>query len=212
MVQDPPCPLCSTHGAQLLADRHHSFYHCSCCGLLFRAPEDLPDPDEEKRRYEEHNNDVNDSRYQAFVSPIVEAVTHHRAPGDLGLDYGAGTGPVISKLLTDAGYHIEQYDPFFCNRPEVLTREYDYIVCCEVIEHFFRPYQEFVTLKHLLRPNGTIYCYTNIFDFTVRFDRWNYKNDPTHVSIYQERTFSWIKEALGFSRVETTNRLITFSN
>jgi len=30
-----------------------------------------------------------------------------------GLDFGAGTGPVISKVLKDKGYCIAQYDIFF---------------------------------------------------------------------------------------------------
>ena len=35
-------------------------------------PLDYLSQEEEKERYKNHNNDVNDPRYQKFVSPIVE--------------------------------------------------------------------------------------------------------------------------------------------
>jgi 2-polyprenyl-3-methyl-5-hydroxy-6-metoxy-1,4-benzoquinol methylase len=45
--------------------------------------------------------------------------------------------------LEDDGYKIKQFDPFFHNDIAVLRRSYDYIVCCEVIEHFHSPSKEF---------------------------------------------------------------------
>ena len=52
----------------------------------------------EKARYLTHNNDVEDERYQQFVSPITSAVMKQVQPlRTFGLDYGAGTGPVIAK-------------------------------------------------------------------------------------------------------------------
>jgi len=101
-----------------------------------------------------HNNDVNDSGYHKFVSPIVNAVLNDFLPEHKGLDFGAGTGPVISKLLTDRNYQIKQYDPYFFNLPELLQKKYDYIVCCEVIEHFYDPDKEFQLLKSLLKARN----------------------------------------------------------
>ncbi|WP_321540387.1 methyltransferase domain-containing protein [Flavobacterium piscinae] len=60
-----------------------------------------------------------------------------------GLDFGSGTNSVIVKLLKDKNYNIVEYDPFFSNQPEVLEKRYDYITCCEVIEHFHHPFEEF---------------------------------------------------------------------
>ncbi|MDA3817128.1 MAG: hypothetical protein PF486_07110, partial [Prolixibacteraceae bacterium] len=91
----------------------------------------------ERERYIEHNNDVNDVRYQNFVSPITGAVQNDFSPVDSGLDFGGGTGPVITNFINDNGYNIIDYDPYFNDRPELLEKTYDYIACCEVMEHFF---------------------------------------------------------------------------
>ncbi|HAH33245.1 MAG TPA: methyltransferase, partial [Flavobacteriaceae bacterium] len=67
----------------------------------------------EKERYLSHQNDVEDSGFQKFVSPIVRAIKANHSPKDKGLDFGAGTGPVVSKLLEDLNYKMALYDPFF---------------------------------------------------------------------------------------------------
>ena len=128
-----------------------------------------------------------------------------------GLDFGAGTGPVISKILQDNNFEIAQYDPFFHNHPELLKKRYDYIACCEVIEHFYNPRKEFQLLRNLLQPNGKLYCMTDIYDQTIDFEKWYYKNDPTHVFIYHKKTVEWIKDKFGFSDVTINDRLITFA-
>jgi hypothetical protein len=51
---------------------------------------------------------------------------------------------------------------------------------------------------------------TDIYDESIDFDKWYYKNDPTHIFMYQRRTFEWIKVNFGFSRVEIEDRLIRF--
>ena len=188
------------------------YYQCrNCCGI-FATPESRPDRETELARYQEHNNDVEDIGYQKFVSPITSAVIKDFTPNSNGLDFGAGTGPVISKLLNDQKFQIVQYDPFFHNYPDLLEKKYDYIACCEVIEHFYNPSKEFNLLKKLLLPNGKLYCMTDIYNETINFEKWYYKNDPTHVFIYHKTTINWIKEKFGFSNVSIDGRLITYSN
>ena len=163
-------------------------------------------------RYEEHNNDVNDEKYQQFVSPITSAILKTHSAEDLGLDFGAGTGPVISKVLKDNNYSIFQYDPFFHKYPELLNNKYGYIACCEVIEHFYNPHKEFSLLKKLLKKDAILYCMTDLYDESIDFHTWYYKNDPTHVFIYQKHTIHWIQEEFEFSNVKIEGRLITFLN
>ncbi|MFC1760167.1 methyltransferase domain-containing protein, partial [Candidatus Neomarinimicrobiota bacterium] len=129
-----------------------------------------------------------------------------------GLDFGAGTGPVISKILEDNKFQIKQYDPFFYNLPSLLESQYDYIAACEVIEHFHEPKKEFSLLKDLLLQNGKLYCMTNLYNENIDFHNWDYKSDITHVFIYQKKTIEWIKEEFGFSDVTIKERLITYSN
>ena len=183
----------------------------NCVGIF--VDEGLrPDRITEKLRYQEHNNDINDLNYQQFVSPITEAILINHTRNDKGLDFGAGTGPVISKVLEDNNYSIAKYDPLFHNKPELLNDKYDYIACCEVIEHFHNPKKAFRVLKKLLKKSARLYCMTDIYDESIDFHKWYYKNDPTHVFIYQEHTIHWIQQEFGFLNVSITNRLITFSN
>jgi hypothetical protein len=169
-----------------------------------------PDSNSEKLRYKEHINDVEDKGYQKFVSPITSAILNNFSPSDKGLDFGAGTGPVISKVLTDNEFSIIQYDPFFHNNPNLLNAKYNYIACCEVMEHFYRPKKEFELLRNLLQPNGKLYCMTDLYDTSIDFHKWYYKNDQTHVFIYHENTIEWIQENINFSDVFINGRLITF--
>lgn len=167
--------------------------------------------EQEKGRYEEHHNSVEDKGYQSFVTPITNGIFRDYKPTDIGLDFGAGTGPVISKLLEDAAYQIKQYDPFFHNYPELLEDQYDYIACCEVIEHFNDPYKEFELLKRLLKPGAKLYCMTSVYDSTIDFDKWYYKNDPTHVFIYRKETLEWVAQQLDFSKLTIEKNLVTFT-
>jgi len=199
------CPLCHNPASPFHKDE---FFQCSVCVGIFRAPDYFPSAEREKARYEEHHNDVNDPNYQAFVRPITNRVEQDYSANALGLDFGSGTGPVISKILDDAGYAINQYDPFFSDDRSVLFRRYDYIACCEVIEHFHDPEKEFQLLKSLLKPNGRLFCMTHVYSNEIVFDNWYYMRDPTHTFIYRKETLNWIRDKFGFTELEIEGRLV----
>ena len=203
------CPLCKNHGKPFYGDE---FFLCNNCSGLYKNSKNYIDERAEKRRYKEHNNDVNDVRYQNFVSPITTYVLTNFKPYHSGLDFGSGTAPVISKLLQDKGYNIHQFDPFFSNKVELLNETYDYIVCCEVIEHFHKPDVEFELLHKMLNSNGVLICMTYLYEKDIDFKSWNYKNDPTHVFIYRRETINFIADFYSFSNFEINNRLIVFDS
>ncbi len=206
------CPLCGSVSTIFYQNRNRFYYQCNnCCGIFVDKKLRL-NQEAEMLRYKEHNNDVEDKKYQNFVSPITSAVLRDFTQRDKGLDFGAGTGPVISKVLKDYNFDIVQYDPFFHNYPDLLERKYDYIVCCEVMEHFHNPKKEFILLKKLLLENGKLYCMTDVYNEDINFHNWRYKNDQTHTFIYHKKTIHWIKEEIGFLNVTIEGRLITFFN
>lgn len=188
------CPLChSEDHNDFYSDRLNQFFSCNNCYGLFRPADNIPDARSEKARYQIHNNDVNDPGYRNFVRPLVDHVLmNYKADRSVGLDFGAGTGPVIAVMLEELGYQVELYDPYFHPDTSVLERPYDYIICCEVIEHFQDPEKEFKILKELLKPNGRLICKTDIYREGINFERWYYKNDPTHVFIYRKASLQWI--------------------
>jgi hypothetical protein len=128
-----------------------------------------------------------------------------------GLDFGAGTGPVISEVLRGRGYSVALYDPFFHHDPALLRLQYDYIVCCEVMEHFHDPGKEFNLLSSLLPSHGVVYCMTDLYEDNIDFKKWYYKNDPTHVFIYSAATCQWVAKHCGFSDCSIRGRLVRFT-
>ena len=112
------CPLCNHCGEVFYQDL---FFCCKECSGIFKAKKFLPTPEEEKMRYEQHNNDVTDARYKNFVSPIISAVKNDFSNDSLGLEFGAGTGPVVSKILGNDGYTIKQFDPLSTMTPAYLN-------------------------------------------------------------------------------------------
>jgi len=201
------CSLCCRSGKLFFKE---DFFLCPHCSGIFRNRNNLTSQEEEKKRYEQHNNDVNDPRYQQFVSPITHYVLNNFSAESAGLDFGAGNGSAISKILKDNHYRIDQYDPFFFNNKQMLELTYDYIVCCEVIEHFHHPNQEFRRLYQMLNPQGELICMTHLYGSSISFDQWYYKNDRTHVFFYQEATIEYIAKEFGFTSYEVKDRLIVW--
>ncbi len=206
------CPLCGSDAKHFFTANKTDYFDCRNCYSVFMGKEFYPDDNEEKYRYNQHNNDVNDINYQNFVKPIVECINKDYCIHHKGIDFGAGTGPVISKMLRDRKYNIVEYDPFFHNHPELLERNYDYIACCEVIEHFHNPAEEFKVLKKIINKDGKIYCMTSLFNDEIDFKTWYYKNDPTHVFFYRKETFEYIRDYYCFKSVEIHGNLIIISN
>ncbi|MBW1298129.1 class I SAM-dependent methyltransferase [Aquimarina litoralis] len=204
------CSLCGSYTVRFTEIHNRVYHQCNNCGGISLDPSYYLNDKEEKERYEIHNNDVNDLGYQNFVSPIVNAITENYNQEHYGLDFGSGTGPVITTMLQKKGYQVNTYDPFFDPNSKALEQTYDYIACCEVMEHFHNPNKEFSLLYSLLKENGTLYCKTNVYNDSIDFDTWWYKNDPTHVFFYTGETLHWIKSKFNFSEISFSKKLISF--
>lgn len=212
MKSEKHCPLCKRTSKVFYNFNKRLYHQCDYCSGIFVDPSLILTKENEKSRYEEHNNNVYDKRFQKFVSPITDSVKNNFSENDMGLDFGAGHAPVITKVLSDFNYNIKPYDPFYFNDKSLFQTKYDYITCCEVIEHFNDPPKEFAQLKELLNPNGKLYVMTWLYDESIDFHNWNYKDDHTHVFIYHKNSMLWIKEKFGFTNLKFNNRLITFEN
>lgn len=199
------CPLCQN---LLSKEKDPEYYECGTCKALVKKKELWPDSIYEKSRYLEHNNDVTDERYQKFTSPITSYILKKFSSLDKGLDFGSGTGPVISSMLEQHNYIVKKYDPYFANFPDLLNQKYDYVFACEVVEHFYNPRAEFLKLKSLLKSGGALILMTLLYNDDLDFKNWRYRMDPTHVFIYQKETFQFIKESMGFNKLNIEQRLI----
>jgi len=212
MIQSPDCPLCNARAShyytQTVRNIARNFLQCDTCHSVFLHPEDYLLPEAEKTHYLTHNNDPEDVRYQNFVSPVTNSILRDFGQHHKGLDFGSGTGSPILKVLKDNDYDVVQYDLYFHNDPALLTQTYDYIACSETAEHFKEPHKEFEQLRNLLKPGGKLYVMTDRFEESRDFGTWFYKTDPTHVFLYHEKAFGWIKEAFGFGDLRIEGRVV----
>ena len=152
---------------------------------------------------------MEDTGYYQFILPILNQVKHLHTKGATGLDFGCGHSPVLSNYLIQEGFEMQVFDPIFFKDRTVLGHQYDFVVSCEVIEHFHYPLETFKTLFNILGPQGTLICKTHLFHPGIEFDSWYYKNDPTHVFIFQAETFQWLKKIFHLNSVEIKNRVIS---
>jgi SAM-dependent methyltransferase len=168
------------------------YYACHTCAAVVMKAILYPTPAQEKQQYELHNNDVDDERYQQFTSPIWTYILKQFTADQLGLDFGSGTGPVITKMLLEKGYKVALYDPYFAPDTSALENKYNYIFSCEVVEHFHSPNKEFNKLFDMLLPGGELILMTHLYHESIPFKNWYYRKDPTHVFIYRKETMTYI--------------------
>lgn len=204
------CRLCGSE-AQFFYEDTQKYFRCPKCKSVFVAKADLPNQESEIERYELHTTEI-DEGYKKFVSPITKSIVNDFSKDAKGLDFGCGRSRVIATVLNEKHYKIENYDPFFANNPELLKAKYNYISSCEVIEHFYEPHKEFSLLRSLLTQDAKLYLMTDIYDDSIDFASWYYKNDPTHVFFYTKESLEWIAKEFGINITKCDQRLIIFSN
>ena len=108
----PNCVLCAGSRVSRLAVSG-AYFHCADCDVRYLDPSQRLDRAAEEKRYRTHNNDVHDKGYQDFVEPLFLALMPRLASGALGLDFGAGDGPVLARMFERNGFSVALYDPFF---------------------------------------------------------------------------------------------------
>jgi SAM-dependent methyltransferase len=196
------CPLCQTKSElfyEAIKPFNAIYDQCPKCELVFMHPKYFIDADQEKYRYEEHNNNISDLRYVDFLNKLLLPLKKLVKKDDIGLDFGSGPSPVLVKLLNREGYKIEGYDPFFS--PIELKDKYKYISCTEVVEHFNNPLEAFEKLNSLLLPGGYLAIMTSIFYPEINFEKWYYRHDNTHVVFYTPKTLKFLANKYNFQEV-----------
>ena len=187
------CNICRSNAVSSFEtlDRK-KYWSCNFCGGKHLDKSYFIDAAEEELRYLEHNNDIQDKEYRAFLSKLSDPLKEKLSLGAHGLDFGCGTGPALADILTQEGFKVYLYDPFFYPNKNVLSKQYDFITCTETAEHFHDPFKEFNTLNDLLKPGGWLGVMTSFLTSDEMFENWHYRRDPTHVTFYCENTFEVI--------------------
>lgn len=191
------CPLCSSSKIKdFFNDKKRIYLKCSKCNLIF-VPEDfLLSPEEEKKRYELHENDPNDENYRYFLSRLFLPMSKLLKPESQGLDFGSGPGPTLSVMFEESGFKMNIYDFFYADDKSVFEKKYDFITASEVLEHLHNPAKEIDLLWSILKPAGYMGIMTKLAEDIDAFSKWHYITDDTHVSFFSRKTFIWIADKL----------------
>ena len=205
------CVLCGCRSEPFFEKGPKRYLRCPQCAAVFLDPVCRISSDEEKKRYALHRNDAGNAGYLEFLAPLVHEVETRRDTRCAVLDFGSGPTPVLADILRAKGYDVALYDPYFSPDRTVLERTYDLIVCCEVIEHFRDPAEEFALLRRLLKPDGALICMTDFVTDTTDFANWYYKNDATHIFFCHERTCAYIERQFGFGGLTRNGRVAVFA-
>ncbi len=196
----PRCPLCGTLPTDLYhtAEDSRRYFQCRNCTLVYLHPAQRLSMPDERKRYELHRNDAADPGYVRFLERLAEPMIERLPAGARGIDFGCGPAPVLSALLTSAGFPCAAHDPLFIPDELPLSGQYDFVTCSEVVEHAHDPAELFAVLGRLLVPEGLLGVMTRFYGHEAPFATWWYRRDPTHVCFYAEGTMRWIAAHYGW--------------
>ncbi|QSA96585.1 class I SAM-dependent methyltransferase [Methylococcus sp. EFPC2] len=206
----PDCPLCHRSAEFYTADLRRSYFRCPDCGLVYADPASQLSPSAEKAVYDLHDNDPDDAGYRRFLGRLLPPLLERVKPGMEGLDYGCGPGPALARMLEEAGMPMVLYDPHYRPDSGALERTYDFVTCTETVEHFRRPAEDWTRLAALLKPGAWLAVMTQPVISRERFERWQYKNDPTHLAFYSAHTLRWLAERLGLASEQAARDIFLF--
>ncbi len=206
------CPLCTEPIGfkEVQGPDTRVYHHCEECHLIFTATRFQPTKKEEEHRYRQHNNGIQHKGYVTFLYKAIKPALQFLRPGMIGLDYGCGPQPTLSRLLEQEGFTCDDYDPIFF--PELnQNKQYNFIFATECFEHFFYPARELIKIQQLLKDDGILAIMTEQWQSLEKFKNWYYAKDNTHVSFYHQRTFQFIAEKSEMNTIfSDNNRVIIF--
>jgi cyclopropane fatty-acyl-phospholipid synthase-like methyltransferase len=205
------CPVCNLNNNQhFFEDKFRSYNKCSVCDLVFVPAKFYLNEIDEKNIYDKHENNSNDLNYRKFLSKLHNPLSKYLKKHQLGLDFGCGSGPTLSKMLEEDGHKIVLYDKYYYKNEEYLNQQFDFIVSTEVFEHLQSPIVELSRLVDILVIKGYLGIMTKMRDDQLEFKKWYYKNDPTHINFYSNETFKWIENKYPLEIVSLNNDMVIY--
>ncbi|MEL6820940.1 MAG: class I SAM-dependent methyltransferase [Calditrichota bacterium] len=204
------CPLCNSQSTLFHQGANRIYRQCGTCSLVFVLKKYHLAADEEKRRYDNHENNPNDPRYRKFLSRLSDPLIPLLPQGATGLDFGCGPGPALAAMLEEAGFSVKLFDLYYANNPTVLLEAYDFVTCTETAEHFRKPREEWDLLAGLIKPGGILGIMTQQMTEPERFPKWHYIRDETHLCFYTPKTFKWIAKNYQLEILDRTKTTVIF--
>jgi SAM-dependent methyltransferase len=196
------CRVCNNQSTITAGqNKWRKFCYCDRCGLVFVPEQYWISVEEEKKRYEQHNNTPENEGYLKFLKQIVDVVCDLRRPSARILDFGSGGSAVLTILLTENGFDCTAYDPLFNINIDNDGSPYDIIILCEVIEHLRNIEGEMKKIKNLLKKDGILIIRTRLYPSVEKIENWWYAQDKTHINFFTTRTIDKIARIINRQKV-----------
>jgi len=206
------CPLCeqgryaeATDTAKVASNvrrwRTHTstVWRCPVCGSLHSAERQDLAVFYENYPYNRRRLDTFTRRVFSHYVRRLER-NHGLRTSQAVLDYGCSEGLLLTFLRERGFRHCHGYDPYssaFAD-PSVLNREYDAVICQDVIEHVEDPRDLMGTLARAMRPGGLLCIGTpraDGIDLRRAQDAIHSLHQPYHLHILSEKALTAV--ALG---------------
>ncbi len=208
VMRSPNCKICRVViEKRTVLKNSRVYYHCDECGFISLDSRLLLSPDEERARYDLHENSLDNSGYLNFLRNFIELAVKPY-PVQKILDYGSGPNPNLANLLKGLGYEVDIYDPYYAPCNAILEASYDLIVSTETFEHFSDPLKELRFINSLLRPQAYLAIMTSFACSYEDFKAWRYKDDETHIAFYSMQTFQKLTELFSMKVIYTNHKNI----
>lgn len=206
------CSLCGAAAIDYHRDKTRNYYQCTHCDLVFVLPEDFLSTEDEKSRYDLHQNSPHDTGYRQFLARMRDPMVQRLTPGSLGLDIGSGPGPTLSTMFKEEGYPMALYDPFYAPDASVLNKQYEFVTATEVVEHLRTPKESLYTMWNCVKPGGIFGIMTKLVIDKDAFANWHYKNDDTHICFFSKATFQWLSQQWKTTPIFLGKDIVLFEN
>ena len=102
------CTICKNESVVVFKTIEQTkYWKCNFCKAKFVDRAHRLDAENEKERYDQHNNVVEDLAYRSFLSKLTNSLKAKLSPGATGLDFGCGPGPALADMMQSDGYGME---------------------------------------------------------------------------------------------------------
>lgn len=191
------CPLCGAAADRFHHSQERDFFLCPLCQYIFVPSCHHLAPDDEKKRYLEHENSLSNEGYVRMFEDKLDLLAQYGTKSGDILDFGCGYEPVLKTLIERRGYSASVYDRFFFPEWD-NTKLFDAVISTETFEHLRCPAIEIDRILGALKPEGCLAIMTHFYPETngepdlEGFADWYYKNDPTHIGFYGSGPVNWL--------------------
>ena len=207
------CPLCQkTQTVLFYEEKRRPFYKCEHCCLVF-VPKDFHISfDEEKKRYDQHQNNEKSEQfdgYKKWMQDFWAWIKETPLRGKI-CDYGSGPHPILSEFAKVDGLELISYDLHYANQTKADLFDLDLLILSEVVEHFRAPYEEWNELREMVKKSGRICIRTSLWNEGTRWKDWAYARDNTHINFYHQKTMSYLAQSKGLELIRLEKDKIEF--